>query len=121
MLSKAKCFEDKLDTMNVLIKSLSVNGTSINEACDHCVSSWDFASLFDIIVFFIDNFFLCMNAIQFAVLESLGESFPKDLDNDSVKQELVHTNSKLQQLLPESLENLPMMEDKQKKDAMVST
>ncbi|KAL7539994.1 hypothetical protein ACHAXR_009783 [Thalassiosira sp. AJA248-18] len=90
VIGNAKCFEDKLDSMNVLIRSLTIDGTSIEKAFEHC----------------------------FAVLEYLGEQFPKDLDGECIRSELVDTNAKLQQLLPESLYKLPIMEDVQKKEAM---
>ena len=51
------------------------------------------------------------------VLEALGESFPKEFNNDFIAKELASTNMKLQGVGP--LESLPVMEDPQKKEAMV--
>ncbi|KAL7542497.1 hypothetical protein ACHAXR_011828 [Thalassiosira sp. AJA248-18] len=90
VIGNAKCFEDKLDSMNVLIMSLSIDGTSIEKAFEHC----------------------------FAVLEYLGERFPEDLDDECIRRELVGTYSKLQQLPPAALAKLPIMKDTQKKEAM---
>ena len=64
-----------------------------------------------------DQDFLC--TFQLAVLASLGERFPQNIDDDCVRRELIDTNMKLQQLLPTSLYRLPILNDPQKKEAMV--
>lgn len=51
------------------------------------------------------------------VLEALGVSFPKELNNELIAKELADTNLKLQGI--GSLDSLPLMEDPQKKEAMV--
>ena len=55
----------------------------------------------------------------FDVLEKLGETFPKTLEYAYIKRELTDTNINLQELLPASLDSLPVMEDEQKLQAMV--
>ena len=56
----------------------------------------------------------------FDVLEKLGESFPTSLEDAYIKRELTDTNRLLQALPPAALDSLPVMEDKQKLQAMVS-
>ena len=55
----------------------------------------------------------------FEVLQKLGERFPKSLEDAHIIKELTDTNKQLQWLLPSSLDTLPLMEDKQKLQAMV--
>lgn len=53
------------------------------------------------------------------MLEYLGESLPDKLDKESIERELRDAYIKVQNL-PISLDQLPIMENPQKKQAMVS-
>ena len=57
--------------------------------------------------------------LSFDVLHKLGEKFPKSLEDAHIKTELTDTKKQLQGLMPSSLDALPVMEDKQKLQAMV--
>ena len=55
----------------------------------------------------------------FSVLEKLGESFPKSLEDVYITTALTATSKQLQELLSTSLDSLPVMENGQKLQAMV--
>lgn len=86
-----RCFEDKLDSMNVLIYSLGMTGADVTKSFGQC----------------------------FVVLQHLGVSFPSAVDDQCIGGELIEIRKCLTQVLPASVSDFQIMEDSQKVNAMV--
>lgn len=91
VLNHARCFDDKIDTINLLIHSLSMDAKSVDDAFKK----------------------------TFWVLEQFGETFPTNPDNETIARELVEAKNQLEQYLPSTLSSIPQMEDPEKLKAMV--
>jgi hypothetical protein len=92
VLENARCFEEKLNAWNLMIRYYQSSGSEVEKGFELC----------------------------FDVLEKLGESFPKTIEDTYVENELTETNQQLQERLTiDSLGSFPVMENKQKLQAMV--
>eukprot|EP00804_Cyclotella_cryptica_P005749 CCRYP_000087-RD/>CCRYP_000087-RD protein AED:0.03 eAED:0.03 QI:330/1/1/1/0.87/0.77/9/489/1372 len=91
----ARCFDDKLKSIHLLVHSLGLDGKSA-KATSHC----------------------------FAVLEYLGESFPQNIDDPScIAQQLLDLKLRLKAFIPASgttfrVNDFPVMQDRKKLEAM---
>ena len=94
VFNNAVCFDDQLDSLNVLLQSMSLDANNLSNAFEK--SCW--------------------------VLEQLGESFPSTIDNDSIVSDLLEVKHLLERQVQVSgaLSNLPPMVDPQKIKAMVN-
>ena len=90
----AVCFDDQLESLNVLIQSMSLDANNLSNAFEK--SCW--------------------------VLEQLGESFPSTTDDASIVRDLLEVKHLLERQVQVSgaLSNLPPMVNPQKIQAMVS-
>lgn len=93
VLDNARNFHDKLDSLNVLIQSLSLNAKSVSNAFEQTLE----------------------------VLRQLGESFPPTLEAEAIGRELMDIKNKLEQHVPASISNIRPMENPEKMRAMVNT
>ena len=91
VFAEALCFEDKIDSYNILIKSLSLRSIR-NET-------------------FEKGFF---------VLEQLGETFPSIVDRDVGVKEVLEVKASLQNISIESIADFPRMTDHLRLAGMVS-
>ncbi|KAL3804648.1 hypothetical protein HJC23_008463 [Cyclotella cryptica] len=91
----ARCFDDKLKSIHLLVHSLGLDGKSA-KATSHCI----------------------------AVLEYLGESFPQNIDDPScIAQELLDLKLRLKAFIPATettfrVNDFPVMQDHKKLEAM---
>lgn len=91
VLDNARNFEDKLDSLNLVIHEATMNCGDSEQAFEKC----------------------------FSVLKQLGESFPTSPDNKTIVSELIATKRRLEQYLPSTLSSIPPMIDLHKSKAMV--
>lgn len=92
VLNNARSFEDKLDSMYVLIHSYQLDANHVSKASEQC----------------------------FHVLGHLDEHFPEALDPSAISKELLEVKGLLEQYVPSSLSTLHQMENEQKIKAMVN-
>ena len=92
VLDNARNFHDKLDSLYVLIQSLSLDSFSVSRAFEQ----------------------------SFMVLEQLGECFPSTPENGTIGRELIDVKNRLEQHSPTSVSDIQPMENQQKIKAMVS-
>lgn len=92
VLNNARNFDDKLDSLNVMIQSLSLDAKSVSKAFEQ----------------------------SFLVLAELGESFPTTPENKTIVKELLDVKTMLEQYAPSSISNIQPMHDPQKVKAMVN-
>lgn len=90
VLEHARCFEDKLDSMRVLISYYQLDANSVAKSFEQC----------------------------FFVLEQLGETFPKVPERDIIGTKLLEVKTLLDQYVPSSLCKIPSMVNQQKIHAM---
>jgi len=86
VLNNARNFNDKLDSLNVLIQSLSLDANSVSSAFNQSLM----------------------------VLEHLGESFPSTAENEFIGRELIDVKNKLEKYVPSSISKIPPMKNENK-------
>jgi len=91
VLENARCFEDKLDTLNLMIHSSTIMASGVGQAFEQ----------------------------SFSVLEQLGESFPTSPDNKTIANELFNAKNQLEQYRPSAVSKLQPINNLQKAKAMV--
>lgn len=91
VLDNARSFEDKLDSLSLVIHEATMSAGGVEEAFQK----------------------------SFSVLEQLGESFPTSPDNETIVREIIDSKRQLEQYLPSTLSSIPPLSDPQKSKAMV--
>lgn len=92
VLDNARSFEDKLDSLNLVIHSSTMDAGGLEQAIGK----------------------------SFSVLEQVGESFPSTPDNETIAKELFQIKNGLEKYSPSTISSIQPMNDPRKIKAMVS-
>ena len=90
VLNNARSFEDKLDSLNLVIHAETMDAGNVSKAFDK----------------------------NFSVLRQLGETFPAELDNETIAKEVVETKALLEQYQPSTVSSIQPMSNPVKVAAM---